>query len=203
MAVIALAITACEKEPDMDKLSYDYLVYTNYDKSANFSSFTSYYIPDSVLVVDGKDQQTVDTTASADAIIAALKSEMSSRGYTLAADKESANLGMQVSYVQNTYYFTEYGYPNWGWNDTGYWGNYWGNYWGGGYYYPFTMNYALSTNAYIIDLVNLQAIKGTSAKLPVLWSCYLVGPTYSEAATTKQVLIGVTQAFGQSPYLKK
>ena len=33
LAVFAFA--ACEKDPDMDKLDNDYLVYTNYDKKAD------------------------------------------------------------------------------------------------------------------------------------------------------------------------
>ena len=65
------------------------------------------------------------------------------------------------------------------------------------------MNSALRPHASIVAPIQLTATKGPIAQTPVLWSCYLVGPTYSEAATTKQVLIGVTQAFGQSPYLKK
>ena len=49
LAVFAFA--ASEKDPDMDKLDNDYLVYTNYDKKADFKQFSTYYIPDSVLVI--------------------------------------------------------------------------------------------------------------------------------------------------------
>lgn len=52
LAVFAFA--ACEKDPDMDKLDNDYLVYTNYDKKADFKQFSTYYIPDSVLVIGDK-----------------------------------------------------------------------------------------------------------------------------------------------------
>ena len=38
LAVFAFA--ACEKDPDMDKLDNDYLVYTNYDKKADFKQFS-------------------------------------------------------------------------------------------------------------------------------------------------------------------
>ena len=56
LAVFAFA--ACEKDPDMDKLDNDYLVYTNYDKKADFKQFSTYYIPDSVLVIgDKKDPE--------------------------------------------------------------------------------------------------------------------------------------------------
>ena len=36
LAVFALA--SCEKDPDMGKLDDNYLVYTNYDKKADFKS---------------------------------------------------------------------------------------------------------------------------------------------------------------------
>ena len=40
LAVFAFA--ACEKDPDMDKLDNDYLVYTNYDKKAHTDSNTAH-----------------------------------------------------------------------------------------------------------------------------------------------------------------
>ena len=42
LAVFAFA--ACEKDPDMDKLDNDYLVYTNYDKKANFKELSLIHI---------------------------------------------------------------------------------------------------------------------------------------------------------------
>ena len=54
LAVFAFA--ACEKDPDMDKLDNDYLVYTNYDKKANFKEFTTYYLPDKILVISDKEE---------------------------------------------------------------------------------------------------------------------------------------------------
>ena len=34
LAVFAVTLASCEKDPDMDKLDNNYLVYTNYDKKA-------------------------------------------------------------------------------------------------------------------------------------------------------------------------
>ena len=42
LAVFALA--SCEKDPDMGKLDDNYLVYTNYDKQANFKDFSTFYL---------------------------------------------------------------------------------------------------------------------------------------------------------------
>ena len=42
LAVFAIAFVSCEKDPDMDKLDNNYLVYTNYDKKADFKTFGTY-----------------------------------------------------------------------------------------------------------------------------------------------------------------
>lgn len=38
LAVFAVTLASCEKDPDMDKLDNNYLVYTNYDKKADFKT---------------------------------------------------------------------------------------------------------------------------------------------------------------------
>ena len=49
LAVFALA--SCEKDPDMGKLDNNYLVYTNYDKKADFKVPT-FYLADQILVIN-------------------------------------------------------------------------------------------------------------------------------------------------------
>ena len=130
---------------------------------------------------------------------------MTAAGYTQIteyADKSTADLGVQVSYVQSTYYFTDYGYPSWGWGNGGYWGNYWGN-WGGGLYYPYAMTYSLTTNSFIIEIVDLESTTGTSATLPVWWTANMVAPAYAGTINSALAVKGVDQAFAQSPYIKK
>lgn len=119
LAVFAFA--ACEKDPDMDKLDNDYLVYTNYDKKANFKEFTTYYLPDKILVISDKEEPEYLEGEAAQEILAAYKSNMDQRGYIMAASKEEAQLGIQVSYIKSTYFFTDYGQPEWWWGypDTG------------------------------------------------------------------------------------
>ena len=52
------ALVSCEKDPDMDKLDNEYLVFTNHDTSAKFNSFSTYYVPDSILVIgDSKEPE--------------------------------------------------------------------------------------------------------------------------------------------------
>ena len=116
-------------------------------------------------------------------------------------DREEADLGLQVSYVRSTYYFTDYGRPEWWWNYPGYWdAPYWGNW--GGWYYPYAVNYSYSTGSFISELLNLEAPQGQSEKLPVLWTSYMSGLlSGSTSVNTKLAVQGVNQAFTQSTYL--
>ena len=49
--LLVLLLASCQKDPDMSKLDNDFLVFTNHDKDAKYESFTTFYIPDSVLVI--------------------------------------------------------------------------------------------------------------------------------------------------------
>ena len=89
---------------------------------------------------------------NAQEILSAYVANMNSRGYIRVDDREEADLGLQVSYVRSTYYFTDYGRPEWWWNYPGYWdAPYWGNW--GGWYYPYAVNYSYSTGSFISEFV--------------------------------------------------
>ena len=55
LAVFALA--SCEKDPDMGKLDDNYLVYTNYDKKADFKVPTFYLAPQILVISDSKEPE--------------------------------------------------------------------------------------------------------------------------------------------------
>ena len=55
MAVVMLSLTvSCQKDPDFDELSTEFVTYTNYDKSVDFSKFTTFYISDAIKVLSDK-----------------------------------------------------------------------------------------------------------------------------------------------------
>lgn len=177
------------------------MVYTNYDKKADFKQFSTYYIPDSVLVIGDKKDPEYWKGEAAEAIINAYKENLNSKGFTYTDNKDAADLGIQVSYVQSTYYFTDYGQPEWWWNYPGYWdAPYWGNW--GGWYYPYVVNYSITTNSFLTEIMNLKAPEGEKQKLPVLWSSFLSGPaSYSGKVNQTLVVRAINQSFAQSPYL--
>ena len=201
LAVFAFA--ACEKDPDLNKLADAYLVYTSEASDANFSTPTTYYVADAILVASSSETSETLTGTGAQEILNAISTQMKARGYTLSDTKEDADLAISVTYVQSTYYFTDYGYPNWIYGSGSYWGNYWG--WGGGFYYPYSMTYSLTTNSFIIDMGYQGGTAATSStsKLPIWWTCYMVAPAYSSSYSASLAVKGVQQAFSQSTYIKK
>ena len=52
--VLVALLSSCEKDPDTDKLDNDYLVLTNYDSNTNFSEINSFYVIDSILIIDNQ-----------------------------------------------------------------------------------------------------------------------------------------------------
>ena len=112
LAVFALA--SCEKDPDMGKLDNNYLVYTNYDKKADFKVPT-FYLADQILVINDSKEPEYLEGEGAEQILAAYTENMEARVYTAADTKENADLGIQVSYIESTYYFTSYNQPEWWW----------------------------------------------------------------------------------------
>ena len=132
------ALTSCREEPDLSELSSDFLVFTNYDKSTEFSNMKNYYMPDSVLVIGNEDKAEYWTGDQAAPYLEAYEENMQSFGYTRVATKAEAALGLQISYVQSTQYFVGYSYPYWWDSYPGYWGpGYWGNW--GYWYYPYNI----------------------------------------------------------------
>lgn len=196
-AVFALA--ACEKEPDTDKLDNEYLVYTNYDKDCDFSNFQTYYVPDSILYINSNDKKEYWQSEAAQVVLSEYIKNMDER-FLRVDNIADADLGLQLSYVANTYTFTDFvgdpwwsGYPYY-WSP-GYWGGYWG-----GLYYPFPIVYSYSTGSIIGELVDLSVPEGKT--LNVVWNSYISGLLYNNGRLNlEKAQNAIDQAFRQSTYL--
>mgnify|MGYP002242312993 CR=1 FL=1 len=86
--MLAMIVTSCEKDPDMNKLDSDYSVYTDYDNSVHFNEFSTYYLPDSILVPDNSLKANYWKDENAQNIISAVAHEMEQKGYVRTEDKE-------------------------------------------------------------------------------------------------------------------
>lgn len=206
--LVVLFLASCQKDPDTSKLDDDFVVFTNHDKNANFKSFSTFYIPDSVLLIGNDKDPKYWTANEADNIITTLVKNMEMRGYARTLERDSADLGVQISYVQSTHYFADYNYdtPYWWWNYPGYWRpGYWGPYWNN-WYYPYPVVYSYSVGSLLAEMIDLKdpVTEASETKLPVIWTAYMSGLISGSDQINIQLSVrAIDQAFVQSPYIKK
>lgn len=198
LATICVFITSCQKDPDTDKLDRNYLVYTNYDIDTDFSAIETFYVIDSILIIGNSEKPTYWKNNNSQQIINAYNDRLESRGYIRVPESGEADVILQLSYINNTYYFTSFGPGPW-WNSyPGYWN------WGGwGWYYPYTFDYSYSTGSIIAELVNTNAPTAQNDRLTVIWNAYICGLLNGNNLSLSRTMSAIDQAFVQSPYLKK
>lgn len=200
LAVVALIITlgACQKDVLRDMSNEESRIYiTNYDSTANFSSYNTFSINDSVAVIDGNQSSRRISEADA-AYVTAVKKYMQQMGYTLVANNANPHLGVDISQIINTTTGVV-SYPDyWGYYGSYYDPFYWG-YGGFDYYVPYAYNtYTVREGALSIDLLDLKNAASTN-KINLVWTGTIRGEDIFNAATADSQ---VKALFDQSSYLK-
>ena len=202
ISILALALAcmlgvSCQKDPDTDNLDGSYLVYTNYDTDTDFKSINSFYVIDSILIIDNSEKSNYWNNSNSQKIVNAFEAQLATAGYEEAEGIDDADVVLQLSYINNTYYFTSFGPGPW-WNAyPGYWN------WGGwGWYYPYSFSYSYSTGSIIGELVNTNAPTPLDDKLTVVWNTYICGLLNGNNLSMSRTMEAISQAFNQSPYLK-
>lgn len=201
LSTLALLALACQKEPYSQDGDGEYLVYTSPAKDVDFSKFRTFDIADSVLVIGQTKEPFYSKSDNALALIQAYRTNMEKLGYIYLPSNPDAQLGLQVTFAENTQRFVRYyDDPYWWLDYPGYWpAGYWGNW--TGWYYPYPVVYSYTTNALITDMVDLTAGE-QDGKLKIIWSCYIGGPASASIKyDVKRMSAAVDQAFVQSPYL--
>lgn len=201
---IALMFTACEKEPDVDKVQDNFVVYTQYDKNANFSKGNTFFVADSVLLIGYKDRtESYMNDSIASTIINAYSTQMESKGYTRVMEKDAATYGMQISYIESTYYYTNS--PGW-WSDyPWYWTpSYWWPWLDGGWYHPYPFIYSYTTGSLLCEMVDITSVStSTTVSNPtVIWNSYITDVSSFSKNNATKLNNAIKQAFDQSPYLQ-
>ena len=198
-AAAILSLGSCRKDPLNDMTEEESQIYiTNRDTTANFSSYTTFSIVDSVAVASNGDTARRALTDYDKQLIAAVKSAMQSRGYTLVDKAAKPNLAINLTRIDETFASTYY--------DPGYWSG-WGGYWdpfywgypGLGYYWPSYYTVYTRERAVSIDLLDLQHA-AADKEVKVIWNAMFRG---SGVWSTSYISNMVNGAFGQSTYLKK
>ena len=203
ISTVLLLAFACQKEPYAG-VDDEYLVYTSPGKNVTFASYSTFDLADSLLIIGQSKNPEYSQSNNALALIQAVRTNMENLGYIYTPDNPNADLGIQMTYVVKTERYVQfYNNPYWWLDFPGYWSpGYWGNY--TGFYYPYPVTYTYSTNALMIDMVNLTTPKTGNEALEVVWSTYIGGPSSGSVSYDVDLMKNaINQAFVQSPYLKK
>lgn len=181
------------------------IVYTNYDANFDFAAAKTYAIPDSVIKITGDNFEDPDGDGKpaflksdySAAILAALKQNMSTAGWTLVDKNNNPDVILLPATMTTTNLYYYYDWYYWGWYYPG-WCYCWGWYYPG-YYPPYVSGYR--SGSVLVTMVNHDAVGQQTENVPVVWSAILNGLAEGNNITTR-IQTGVDKAFAQSPYLK-
>ena len=202
-ALVLLAAASCQKVASSQDMDNEYLVYTSPSKDVDLSKYMTFDIADSLLVIGEKDKPYYSQSNNALALIQAFRTNMENRGYIYTPSNPDAQLGIQVTFIQETQRYVQYNTdPYWWLGYPGYWpSGYWGNW--SGFYYPRPVTYTYTTNALLADIVNLTT-EEDGKPLEILWTSYIGGAASSSLQNDiKRMEAAVDQAFAQSPYITR
>lgn len=204
ISILALLAAACHKEPYPQDSDNEYLVYTSPSKDVDFKEFQTFDLADSLLVIGQSEKPSYSQSNNALALIQQVRTNLEKSGYIYTPDNPDADLGVQMTYIIKTErYVKYYNDPYWWLDYPGYWpSGYWGNW--TGWYYPYPVSYTYTTNALLIDMVDLTGEEEEGKPLEIVWTSYIGGPAgVSLQSDIKRMKKAIDQAFEQSPYLEK
>lgn len=198
--VAFLAITGCAKYPaDSVTTEENDMIGTQYDNSVNFTSYKTFAIVDSVIMIkreSGEPEPDTVVSKFSDRIISLIAQNMKERGYTRVNKTDKPDLGIDASILsdENIGSYTYWsGYP-------GYWGWYGYSYW---YPFPTTTFYKYTQGSVVINMVDLKNRDDVDKELNVVWRNLGMGLVSNTASyNSNRIDRAINIMFEQSPYLK-
>lgn len=208
--VIPLGITMLQGCYPNDDLSYNDtdVVLTFYNDSVDFKTLSTYYMLDTVYILDDTDEP--EPMEDPSAILNAIASNMATAGYTRINESspDKPDVVVMAGAFTSTTVSVGWYYPYWGWGGWWYWGaergtNYWGGYYPGWGYGGMPYYTSYTTGTVVMDMVNpddYDVIAGDTL-VRVYWNAGIQG-VLSGGSTDTRVKKGIDQAFTQSPQIK-
>jgi len=200
LGLLFLAVS-CNKYPaDSVTTEENDLIGSLYDQSANFGSYKTFAIVDSVIFIknqSGENELDSGVSKFSDRIISLLAQNMIARGYVRVPKDSMPDLGIDASILSGeiTGSYTYWGgYPSyWGWGGYSYW-----------YGYPQTTYYNYEIGSLIINMVDLKNRNELDKELRVLWNNFAAGlVSNSTSSNSSRIDRAVNTMFTQSPYVKR
>lgn len=183
---------------------------THYDEQVNFALYTTFVMPDSVVLIqpDG-DTARIDKEIS-DRLVELVKKNFTDRHYELLTAEEAETQTPDFVVTVTAFANPVFSYATWG----NYWGWYpgwnwfgWGSGWTGFYpWYPWYSSgysyYAYDEGSLVIDILDAKNADSGSKRIPVLWSGVNTGILAgSKIYLWERLERSINQCFIQSPYL--
>jgi hypothetical protein len=196
LALAALSFLVSCYPGDELTVSETDVVVTLFDKSVDFSAYTTYAMPDTIihLVPEGEDDDV--SRAYDDEILSDIADNMIAMGYTLENDPALADVHVLVSATVQDY--TGYAYYGWYW---GYWYGDYPPYWGWYPWYPSGgVAYSYSVGTILITMTDPGRTDSSGERVPPIWSAGLNGLA-DKGTNAQRIADGIDQAFAQSQYL--
>lgn len=196
---IIFAVSSCTKDPLKNMTEAESRIYiTNRDSAANFNSYKTYSIVDSVSLINNNQFAGREANDWDVQVISAVQNAMNARGFVKVNRNQNPDLGVNVSRVFSTTTSVVNLSSYWGGYGSYYDPYYWG-YGGYGYYFPPTYGVYQSTEAALsIDILDLKNASG-SQTIRGVWNGLVRG---SGIFQTSNVQSQIQALFDQSPYLK-
>jgi len=191
MVFAGLMVASCSKYPtySVDTSDMD-MVWTNFNESADFTLYKTYYVPDS-LIVDSTatPQEKAHYQEYYESVLEKINANMEARNFVRVDSSANPDMGMGVSIITRENYVFSY--------------NYWWGYPGYGYYYPWaTYLGSYEEGALIIDISDLKNIDHTNKTINALWATMIGGVlTNNSGLVDTRLFDYIDQAYKQSPYL--
>ncbi len=200
--IMLLVMGGCAPDSGFNNVSDYDVVLTHYDPEADYQTYTTFAVADTVAHLGNPDGDDDGVSKDIDPIIInEITAQMIRMGYTLENDPENnpPDLAMLPGITVTTWTGYVPGYPWYG----GWYGGWYPYYpWYPGYSPGYTYSY--DTGTIIIDMADYATLNEETGEIEIIWTCGINGVVSSSSVSNyDRVESGITQAFDQSPYLKK
>ncbi len=197
---VLFGLSSCQPKPNLSDLVRDMVVQTSYDKTVNFSSFSTYAMPLDTIgqIYNASPKDTLIIGEYAQVISREVKSMLDKSGYSQVGRKQNPDLAIAIFVVRNYSQFTSVVYPVGGYSSY-YYPSYYG--YRGYSNYPYIQSYSSSTATLILEIVNLRD-RNSQNQVKVIWIAN-IGDVLASPDLLQKSKEGVDQAFAQSTYIKK
>jgi hypothetical protein len=198
--ILLIVFEGCKKEP-LNNLSNDEsrIYVSNYDTAANFGSYRTFSLDDSVNIIEDDQLLGKKLGAYETNVLNTVRQMMQSRGYQLVDNDSKPDLAVNIAKVTSTSTGV-FSYPDY-WDSYGsfYDPYYWG-YPGYGYYAPYMIGiYTIQSGGLEIDILDLKNAAANGDKIQVIWTGLARG---EDVFNPGNGAAEVNALFNQSDYLK-